>query len=470
MNNDICPGFCVHACEKQYNECEQPDDTSTDCPSPNACEFKQVDNSGKYCDFQQCLLTCEFTHHICAGDELHDGCKEEDVCVPKQPNDMSPDGLCPGKCPIECQDGWLKCDGQVDYYGDVHKGCIGEDICHVKAKDTNGVFCPDESDSHMCLKTCPPPQILCPPKEGQLGCREIAECEDRSTNNEDEYCPDHSDCPTVCPPHHVNCPGGVDDENCKKPDLCIEEKRDFNGDICPVHCPEDCNLDTEVECPGTRNPITGCISKDKCIPKGEHLWGETVGSECPGWCPAVCNADEILCPSYVDPCNGCPTEEICRQAIKNKNGKFCPGKEYTIRVENEDYRENENRRGGHLSASHNCPVYCKEWKGEVQCPVYEDVLGCKPVALCVERQVKSEINGTKEYCPATSVCPKECPSGQKLCHYEENDEDGCHHEDICVDVQNGCQQDWCPPLCSGAQYLQDNGVDNIGCPLSPTCV
>merc|ERR1719219_1051598 len=150
-----------------------------------------------------------------------------------------------------------------------------------------------------------------------------------------------------------------------------------------------------MKCPGVKNPITGCKTKEKCIPKGEHQWGETPGTECPGWCPAICNDDEILCPSYTDPCNGCPTEEICRQAIKNVNGVFCPGKEYTIRVEGEDYRENKNRRGGFLSATHNCPVYCKEWQGEVQCPVYEDVLGCKPEALCVVRQIKSEVNGTR---------------------------------------------------------------------------
>ena len=178
----------------------------------------------------------------------------------------------------------------------------------------------------------------------------------------------------------------------------------------------------------------------------------------------------------IDPCNGCPTEEVCREAITDVNGQFCPGKEHTILVEGEDYRDTGNRRGGYLSASHNCPVYCKEWKGEVQCPVYEDALGCKPDALCVERQVKSvNSDGTKEYCPATSVCPKQCPVGKKLCHYDENDSDGCGHEDICVDIGRDsqgapCDMDWCPPLCSGAQTLKDNGVDDIGCPLQPTCV
>jgi len=178
----------------------------------------------------------------------------------------------------------------------------------------------------------------------------------------------------------------------------------------------------------------------------------------------------------IDPCNGCPTEEICREAIKDVNGIFCPGKEYTVLVEGEDYRENGNRRGGFLSASHNCPVYCKEWQGEIQCPVYEDAVGCKPEALCVARQVRSvNEDGTKEYCNAASVCPKQCPAGQKLCQYDETDPDGCGYEDVCIDIGRDsqgalCDMDWCPPLCSGAQTLQDNGVDAIGCPVAPTCV
>ena len=75
---------------------------------------------------------------------------------------------------------------------------------------------------------------------------------------------------------------------------------------------ENCE-DDEVFCPGTRNPINGCYSKDKCEPKNTHQWGETPGSDCPGWCPAICLEHEILCPSMVDPCNGCPTEEICEK-------------------------------------------------------------------------------------------------------------------------------------------------------------
>ena len=473
-NNVICEGYCDEVCPSNTNTCQQPPNDDG-CATKDACEPKQVDNNGNYCDEQHCKLTCSIEDQLCEGETI-DGCKEADVCVPKQTNENSPDGLCPGTCPVECQNGWILCTGQIDYYGDVHKGCKAQDICVVCAKDANGQCCPEESDSHGCPKTCPPGTVLCPARDGPLGCKEEPECNDRSTNGDDEYCPESSDCPTVCPPNHVNCPGGVDDTGCKNPDLCIEEHRDFNGDICPVHCPENCK-DDEVFCPGTRSPINGCYSKDTCADKETHQWGETPGAACPGWCPAICNDHEVLCPSFIDPCNGCPTEEICREAIKNVNGVFCPGKEHTIQHEGEDFRENGLRRGGYLSASHNCPVYCKEWEGEIQCPVYEDHLGCKPTALCMARQQKLDFAESGEYCPSTSVCPKQCPAGKKLCTYEDApaDADGCGHEELCVDIardsQNKlCAMDWCPPICSGAETLQDNGVDEAGCPLAPTCV
>jgi len=82
------------------------------------------------------------------------------------------------------------------------------------------------------------------------------------------------------------------------------------------------------------------------------------------------------------------------------------------------------------------------------------------------RQQKLDFAESGEYCPSTSVCPKQCPAGKKLCTYEDApaDADGCGHEELCVDIardsQNKlCAMDWCPPICSGAETLQDNGID-----------
>ena len=426
-----CDGFCPVKCKDNENECEQPQDPVTNCPSSPICVPKDKSSNGDYCDLQQCPLICQETEHPCHGDETSDGCKKADVCVTKGTSLQGE--TCPGTCPISCENGWIKCDGVIDYTPPFEH-CKGQDICHVKAKDENMEYCPDSSASHGCPKTCPDDHVLCPAETGILGCKEEEVCRPRSKNDDEEYCPQTADCPTVCKPMEVNCPGGTDDNGCKNPDLCIENNRDFNGDLCPVHCPQNCD-DEQVFCPGTRSPVNGCHSADQCKNKGTHKWGETPGDPCPGWCPGVCADHEILCPSGIDPCNGCPTEEVCREAIKDINGMFCPGKEFTLHIEGEDFRENGNRRGGLLSASHNCPVYCREDIGEIQCPVFEDALGCKPEALCVKR-VRNKHDS--DWCPSTSVCPKECPFGKKLCENKTKDAKGCKIADICVDTDTEC--------------------------------
>ena len=399
---------------------------------PSLCIAKKTNNQGDDCTLQQCPIICKDTEHLCHGDVEDDGCMEADTCVLRG---VSVQGeTCQGTCPVECQSGWIKCDG-ITIYEPPFEHCKGQDICHVKARDTNGHYCPDNSASHGCPKSCPPEEVLCPADEGPLGCKGEEICRTRSKDDNGEYCSLTADCPTVCKPFEINCPGGHDEDGCKNPDLCIEQHRDFNGDLCPVHCPQTCE-DDQVFCPGSRSPINGCYGADQCKDKGTHVWGETPGAPCPGWCPGLCANHEILCDSGIDPCNGCPTEEVCREAIKDVNGMFCPGKEFTLQTEGEDFRETGKRRGGYVSASHNCPIYCREDRGEIQCPVYEDEIGCKPSALCIQR-VKTT-DGKDEWCPSTSVCPKECPIGQKLCEYQDKDARGCKVEDLCVDNDNQC--------------------------------
>ena len=431
LNGLTCPGFCPEECETNEIECDVPRDPVTDCSVPALCIPKQVNNKGEDCTLQQCPVLCKETEHLCHGDVEVDGCKEADICVTRG---VSVEGeQCQGTCPVECENGWIKCDGVI-IYDPPYTHCKGQDVCHVKAKNENGEFCPDSSASHGCPKSCPPDEVLCPAEEGVLGCKSEEVCRPKSKNDNDEYCPVTADCPTVCKPYEVNCPGGHDDDGCKNPDLCVEQTRDFNGDLCPVHCPQVCE-DDQVFCPGTRSPINGCYGADQCKDKGVHKWGETPGAPCPGWCPGICADHEILCDSGIDPCNGCPTEEVCREAIKDVNGMFCPGKEFTLVNEGEDFRDNGARRGGFLSASHNCPIYCREDIGEVQCPVYEDELGCKPEALCMQREKTAD---GKDWCPSTSVCPKECPFTKKLCQYQDVDEKGCKKEDLCMPLDAEC--------------------------------
>jgi len=463
-NIELCDGFCPVECEEDENFCPKPN-TENGCKQPEDCLPKQKDHDGNICAHQQCPLECTETRHFCEGAVDEYGCKEEDICVLLQTSNKGE--LCPGTCPVECQNGQILCVGTIDYSDTIYQGCEGQDVCHVKAKDETGVYCPPDSASHLCPKACPPHEVLCEPYEGPLGCKGPYTCETRSKDDMDEYCPSTADCPVHCKTNEFNCPTGTDENGCKLPDECIEKERGFDGELCPFHCPEECT-EGQLFCAGGIDE-TGCKGPSQCRDKEEHRWGpgaETEPkSECPGYCPAQCLTHEVLCPSQLDPCNGCPTEEVCREAIKDKDGIFCPGKE----IEGLDSQDTSLRKGGYLSYSHNCPKLCREEEGEVLCPTYEDDKGCKPEAECMMRAK----DDNDDWCPSHSVCNKQCPKGYLLCEYEAVDSKGCKVEPSCVYKGKNNNDLYCaghcPPICSGGQELVSPGYDADGCELPSLC-
>jgi len=460
----LCDGVCPVECEDGELLCSEGVD-ERGCANGDDCKPKQKSHDSLICPQQQCPLECEDSKHLCEGDVDVHGCKENDVC---ELRDVSSKGvLCPGTCPVTCNNGEVKCTGVIDYSDTDLNGCPGQDICHVKAKNENGVYCPPDSASHLCPKACPPNEVLCEPYEGPLGCKGPYECHPRSKDDMDEYCPSTADCPVHCKPNEFNCPQGDDESGCKLPDECVEKERGFDGELCPFHCPEVCN-DEQLFCAGGIDE-SGCQGPSQCRDKEQHKWGPGAESEpkqdCPGYCPATCQTHEILCPSQLDPCNGCPTEEVCREAIKDKTGIFCPGKEEP----GKDAQDTSLRRGGHLSFSHNCPKLCREQEGEVLCPTYESENGCKPEAECKLRV--ADDNG--DWCPSHSVCDKQCPKGYLLCQYEDKDSKGCKVEPICVyrgknNIDLYCAGH-CPPICSAGQTLVSGDLDADGCELPATC-
>jgi hypothetical protein len=190
---------------------------------------------------------------------LEIGCYEADTCVTRGIGKDSK--LCAGTCPVECNDiTEIKCHGQKD-----HDGCIGQDVCHAKARNVNGEFCPDNSDSHGCPIICPEDEILCPAKMNILGCKDQATCFPVEKDNSGDNCPDSSVCPTICQPNEISCPGGIHENGCKKQDVCIPQKRDYDGNLCPIHCPGICG-ENEILCEGHPDPM-GCETPDICVPK-----------------------------------------------------------------------------------------------------------------------------------------------------------------------------------------------------------
>jgi len=464
FNGKLCKGNCPVECGDDELFCPQPN-TVDGCKKPEECVKKQKDHEDNICAHQQCPLECTKKEQLCGGSVDKWGCKEDDVCEPRKTSDQNE--LCPGTCPVECQNGEILCDGTIDYSDTNLKGCKGQDICHVKAKNENGVNCPLESGSQLCPKLCPPGEVLCEPSEGPLGCKGQKECETRSTNEKDEFCPSTSDCPTHCSTNQYNCANGVDESGCKLPEECVDKERGFDGELCPFHCPEICN-EQQLFCLGGIDE-TGCRRSSSCRDKEEHRWGPGAETEpkeeCPGYCSYFCETHEILCPSQLDPCNGCTIEELCREAIKNKEGIFCAGKE----LAGKDSQDTSLRKGGYLSYSHNCPKLCKEEDGEVLCPTYEDESGCKPEAECKMR-VK-DVN--EDWCPSYSVCEKQCAKGYKLCVYESVNSKECKVEPSCVYKGKNKNDLYCaghcPPICSAGELLVSSGFDAENCELPSVC-
>lgn len=444
-----CPGWCPFECDDHEITCPVPNDPVTGCPVPAMCIPKQTTHQGVACAFQECPLLCHFTlERLCIGDIDHEGCKEADLCVTKQESNSGE--LCPGNCPVDCESGELLCKGQTD----CDTGCVAADQCVDKATNVNGEYCADDSASHGCPITCCDDEILCPAQTDSVGCEANEECKLRtpSTCNGTQFCPDPTDCPTICSPNEVLCPvGGKDDCGCEIPDICIVQDRDIDGELCPVQCPFECNTN-EILCTGHRNE-KGCEEPATCVTREIKQWGNDKGSLCPGVCPERCEHDEILCPSEADPCDGCPTEQLCYPKHKNVNGEFCPDD----------------------SASHGCPKFCfeneviyRQINDQVLCPVYEDVLGCKPEAQCFQRSKSLE----GEYCPSTSVCPVNCQGDDVECS-DGVDSRGCSRENLCI--PKGADKDGttcvinCPPVCPDSQiYCAGSTLPN-GCQADGTC-
>ena len=443
-----CKGFCPKECEITEHTCDVPNDPITGCENEPICVLNQKDKYGYDCLTQVCPIACEDNEVLCKGPKTYRGCDTPDFCVQRQIDTHG--NLCPGNCPVLCRDDEILCKGMMD-----HNGCLLPDGCKIKALDVNGDFCPNESDSHGCSIVCPDDEIECPPKVGHLGCMEKRECKPRSKDKFGNFCPDSSDCPTICQPDQILCPTGHDDNGCKRPDVCQEQARNFKNELCTVQCSNvDTCDDSKIFCPGiAKVEYLGCMTPSQCLERETKCKGPDKGKLCPGWCPAICPRGQVLCPSYENPCDGCPTGEFCVPAVKDINGIFCPGLNYPFEW---------------LSASHHCPHPCNTKEGYTFCPGYELSNGCKLQSLCLPRS--KDVYG--DWCPEGADCPKYCKRDELRCDYG-LDALGCIEDPICVPLErdkDGEQcQGYCPPLCKESQTLQPGGTYENGCPKPSNC-
>jgi hypothetical protein len=430
-NNGLCPGYCPFDCNEDEVTCPVPDKDG--CPTPPLCVPKAIDNNGAVCDEQHvCPLICDVVNdQMCGGEDDHMGCPEPKFCIPK----------CVEACPVECGSDEIKCEG-LDNCGE---DCVQQDECKIKAENTNGEPCPDDSASHGCAKECCGDTVLCPGETDGLGCLAPSTCEPTSTGMDNATCPHHSDCPTICEPYEVKCEIiKTDDNGCKLEDECVIQERDYDGELCAVQCPLECS-DEEVFCPGQRNE-KGCFEQDQCVWRPIKTTGSDKGGLCPGWCPPLCKSGQLKCTSQVDPCDGCPTEEICVDKAYDLNSQPCQDD----------------------SASHGCPVICDDIVGETMCNPTE-INGCMGPYTCIQRTEDKD----GHWCPAHSVCPANCAADEIACTYGIDARD-CQEATLCrAKGENFDDEECpgvCPPTCLASQILTTVDPDARGCEVKPICV
>jgi hypothetical protein len=447
----LCTGVCPVNCPDDKLHCPQPNDPESGCKNLPKCQPKQKDKDKKYCSFQECPLFCEKSEHLCSGKVGNDGCKEADNCVAKLKNNITKE-YCPGTCPVDCQQDELLCKGQQQ----CGTGCFTADTCKPKATNLQGEYCPDDSSSHGCSVDCCDDSLPCLVERKNLGCEGRIKYFPKSFGNGGKPCPKPSDCPTICEHDQLLCEVNEKDETgCKKPDICIQKDKDSIGNLCVAYCPVDCKND-EILCLGHKNKL-GCKEPDSCEKRAKKLWGFEKGDPCPGVCPKEgCEPGEILCPSQLDPCNGCPLEETCAKKHMDKNGMPCPDD----------------------SASHGCPKTCyyeddpmndNNANELILCTMKENQKGCKPEEHCVPRA--KALSG--EPCPLDSVCEPQCSPDETQCP-KGVDSDGCKRPDVCLktetDIDGVPCESQCPQICEENQISCSVKPLSNGCPGLNSCI
>lgn len=116
-NDPQCEGFCPVKCDPDEVLCTQPDDPVTGCKVKPICKDKSEDEFGNKCrdDQKHCDAICNDNEVRCDGPEIENapGCKEKDRCIPREPMKNNSTVLCPGVCPVYCDETEIECGSQI---------------------------------------------------------------------------------------------------------------------------------------------------------------------------------------------------------------------------------------------------------------------------------------------------------------------------------------------------------------------
>eukprot|EP00933_Yihiella_yeosuensis_P008760 TRINITY_DN1143_c0_g1_i2.p1 TRINITY_DN1143_c0_g1~~TRINITY_DN1143_c0_g1_i2.p1 ORF type:complete len:833 (+),score=217.59 TRINITY_DN1143_c0_g1_i2:85-2583(+) len=361
-----------------------------------------------------CPVSCGKNELTCHTPPTCKGCVGTNYCSPKQ-------------CPVRCGRGELKCtrsDG-TDYCGRADLGCPTncgpkQFVCHSPAvcKDCVGTnWC----SSSPCPLICNSTQISCLNDDGSNSCKPLAE-----------------GCPVKCKKHHHLCHSPPTCRGCKGSNWC-------SSTSCPVWCASN-----EVSC-ARKDGSTFCTPAKKGCPvscsKNEYTCkapqtltgsqGHTYCSSTP--CPAVCSAEEQVCPQGVGKPSVCAPKKVGCNVTCPKGEHKCHrppliagGESYNycslspcppVCDANQVLCPKSDGSSKCYKKADGCPVTCS--KGENQCHSPPTCKGCAGTNWC-----------------ATSVCPLTCNSISEMpC----KDPETGHHS--CVKRTAGC-----PVKCKKAEF------------------
>ena len=443
-----CPNHCPIICPEDHIECpSHSTDSNERCPGPPMC----LPTTGS-CP-AQCPIKCgadEYIHNL-GFDEF--GCSRGDVCV-KLSDEAA---LCPILPPVMCSNDSIVCPGS---YSD--DGCYSGDWCHPKGS------CP----SPTCPVTCRADEMPCSSPQAHPDCQATTFCIPITVPSATDPT---TDCANVCPSASLECtdglvcPGVASADGCPVASFCQHPVVTSNG-TCPMHCPVQCNWDTEMIC-STSSGMEGCPPMEFCQPMYTN---HSDGHQCFFHCPITCPKGAITCPGGVSS-DGCPMADTC-SSVPDTSDPLTPACPAVYPVP-----PCEDAAACHLGFDQNgcdlghyclhrtpdcsdiptCPAICSE--EEILCTIPSHEAGCSSSSQYCMAATTPHPSGTAgATCPAH--CPPVCNSGEVLQSLGE-DSEGCLLGDVCVPEALAA----CPP-CPDMEYFYEGSsyiLPSAECPRRP---
>ena len=410
-----CPNYCPIICPEGHIECpSHSTDQYERCTGPPTC----IPTAGP-CP-AQCPIKCgadEYIHHL-GFDE--NGCSKGDVCVKVSDGET----LCPALPPVMCSNDSIVCPGSYS-----EEGCYSGDWCHPRGS------CP----SPTCPVTCGEGEMSCSSPSTHPDCPATTFCVPATVPSTTDPM---TECANVCPSASIECteglvcPGTSSSDGCPVAPFCQYPTFTANG-TCPLHCPVQCNWETEMICSSPSSSIEGCPFLEFCQPMYTN---HPDGHQCISHCPISCPQGAHTCPHGMSS-DGCPNADICSNVPDTSDPLI-----------------------------HACPAVCPvpACEDAAACHHGFDQHGCDLGHYCLPRTPD---------CTDIPTCPAICSQEEILCTVPSH-EAGCSSStQYCMaatttnptDPSTNCPAH-CPPTCNSGEVLQSMGEDPEGCPLGDVCI